>query len=316
MAQYVLRRALLLVPTLFGISVLTFGLIRLIPGDLVTVLLGITASQSELNRQAIIAALHLDRPLTMQYLLWARGVLAGDFGRSLVTGLSVKGELLRSFPVTAELTIMAMGVALVMGIPLGVVSAVRTGKAIDVLARAGALVFISAPAFFLGTLLILAGSRYAPWYPMLQYVAVTEDPARNLLSVLPAACALGAAISAILMRFTRSSLLEVLRQEYVRTARAKGVGERWVVFRHALRNAVIPVLAIAGTQFVYLIGGAVVIEDVFALPGMGRLVVNAIFQRDYTMVQGAVLVLTVAAVVATLLLDLAYSAIDPRIAYG
>jgi len=316
MAPYIVKRVVLLVPTLAGITVLTFALIHFIPGDLVTILLGVTASQNEINRRAIIEALHLDQPLAVQYLLWVRGVLGGDFGRSLVTGLSVKAELLRSFPVTLELTLLTMVIALLLGVPMGILSATRMGGVVDLLTRTGSLLFISAPAFFIGTVLIVVGARYAPWYPVLQYVPFSQGPTRSLLSILPAALALGAAVSAILLRFTRSSLLEVMGQEYIRTARAKGVSERRVIYRHALKNALIPVLAAAGIQFVYLIGGAVVIEEVFALPGVGRLVVNAIHQRDYTMIQGAVLVLTVAAVIINLLLDLAYHLIDPRIIYG
>jgi peptide/nickel transport system permease protein len=316
MSRYLAKRLMFLVPTLVGVSVFSFALIHLIPGDLVTILLGITASQNEVNRRAIIAALHLDQSLPIQYLLWARGVLTGDFGKSLVTGLSVKTELLRSFPVTLELTVMSMMIALLLGLPMGIISATRTGRAVDLLTRTGSLLFISAPAFFVGTVIIVVGARYAPWLPTLGYVPFSENPMRSLLTMLPAALSLGAAISAILLRFTRSSVLEVLDQEYVRTARAKGVWERRVIYGHALRNAIIPVLAMAGAQFVYLIGGAVVIEDVFALPGVGRLVVNAINQRDYTMIQGAILVLTAAAVLINLLLDMAYHAIDPRIVYG
>jgi peptide/nickel transport system permease protein len=312
---YLVRRALLLAPTLFGISAVTFALIRMIPGDLVTVLLGITASQSPSTRAAIVQALHLDRPLAVQYLLWVRGLAGGDFGRSLVSGFSVRAELLRSLPVTLELAAMTMGLALAAGVPLGVLAALQSGRIADVLVRTGALLFISAPAFFVGTLLVIAASRYAPWLPLLQFVPFSADPAANLLSVLPAAAALGAAIAAILLRFTRSSLLEVLRHDYVRTARAKGAGARRIVFRHALRNAAIPVVAVAGTHAVYLLGGVVVIEEVFALPGMGRLVVNAIYQRDYTTIQGAVLVLTVIAVLVTLLLDVLYALFDPRLRY-
>jgi peptide/nickel transport system permease protein len=178
------------------------------------------------------------------------------------------------------------------------------------------LLFISAPAFFIGTVVIIAGARYAPWLPTLGHVPFTESPARSLGAMLPAAASLGLAISAIIARFTRSSMLEVLGQDFVRTARAKGVADRVVVYKHALRNALIPVVAMAGTQFVYLIGGAVIIEEVFALPGMGRLVVNAIYQRDYTMIQGAVLLLTSAAVLVNLTLDLLYHLIDRRILYA
>jgi peptide/nickel transport system permease protein len=316
MTTYVAKRLLLLVPTLLGVSVVAFMLIHLIPGDLVTILLGITASQNEQTRQALIQTLHLDRPLVTQYALWLGDALRGNLGQSLVTGLSVGDELARSYPVTLQLSLMAMAIALAAGIPMGVLAATRAGRALDGAARVFSLLFISAPAFFIGTIVIIAGARYAPWLPTLGHVPFGENPARSLGTMLPAAASLGLAISAIVARFTRSSMLDVLGQDYVRTARAKGVAERGVIYKHALRNALIPVVAMAGTQFVYLIGGAVIIEEVFALPGMGRLVVNAIYQRDYTTIQGAVLVLTSGAVLVNLTLDLLYHVIDRRIAYA
>lgn len=297
-------------------SVIAFLLVHLIPGDLVTILLGITASQNEQTRQALIHALHLDRPLGVQYALWLGGVLRGDLGHSLVTGLSVGDELRRSYPVTLQLAVMAMAVAVLVGVPAGVLAATRAGRALDGATRVFSLLFISAPAFFIGTIVIIAGARYAPWLPTIGHVPFADSPARSVGGMLPAAVSLGLAISAIVTRFTRSSMLEVLGQEYVRTARAKGVAEGHVVYKHALRNALIPVVAMAGAQFLYLIGGAVIIEEVFALPGLGRLVVNAIYQRDYTTIQGAVLVLTSAAVLVNLGLDLLYRMIDRRIAYA
>jgi peptide/nickel transport system permease protein len=313
---YVGKRLLLLMPTLFGVSVVTFLLIHLIPGDLVTILLGITASQNEQTRQALIHALHLDRSLAAQYVLWLRDVMQGDLGHSLVTGLSVRDELAHSYPVTLQLALMAMAIALGVGIPLGTLAATRAGRALDASTRVFSLLFISAPAFFIGTVVIIAGARYAPWMPTLGHVPFSEGVVRSLVTMLPAAASLGLAISAIVARFTRGSMLEVLAQDFVRTARAKGVADYAVVYKHALRNALIPVIAMAGTQFVYLIGGAVIIEEVFALPGTGRLVVNAIYQRDYTTVQGAVLVLTSAAVLVNLALDLLYHVIDRRIVYA
>ena len=297
-------------------SAITFLLVHLIPGDLVTILLGITASQNEQTRQALIQALHLDRPLPVQYLLWLGGVLRGDLGSSLVTGLSVADELARSYPVTLQLALMSMTIALAVGIPTGVLAATRAGRVVDGVTRVFSLLFISAPAFFIGTVVIIAGARYAPWLPTIGHVPFGEQPLRSVATMLPAAASLGLAISAIVARFTRSSMLDVLGQDYVRTARAKGVGDGGVVYKHALRNALIPVVAMAGTQFLYLIGGAVIIEEVFALPGLGRLVVNAIYQRDYTTIQGAVLVLTSAAVVVNLALDVLYRLIDRRIAYA
>ncbi len=315
MRAYVAKRLALLIPTLIGISILSFMIIHVIPGDLVTVLLGITASQNEQNRQAIITALHLDQPLLVQYLRWIAGVLRADLGRSLVHGGSVAGEILRAFPVTAQLTIMSMAIAAALGIPLGVLSVMRAARSIEPVVRVVSLLFISAPAFFVGTVLIVLGARYVPALPTLGHVPFLEAPGQSLLHMLPASLALGAAISAILLRYTRASMLEVLGADYVRTARAKGASERHVVSRHALANALIPVIAAAGIQFVALFGGAVIIEEVFALPGIGRLVVNAIFQRDYTVIQGAVLFLTLNAVLINLAVDLLYHLVDPRIVY-
>ncbi|MGQ0571647.1 MAG: ABC transporter permease [Armatimonadota bacterium] len=316
MRAYVAKRLLLLIPTLVGISVISFLIIHMIPGDLVTILLGITASQNEQNREAIIRALHLDRPLMVQYVYWIGGVLRGDLGRSLVHGAPVAGEILRAFPVTVQLTLMSMLIAVVLGVPLGVLSVMRGGRAIDPLVRTVSLLFISAPAFFIGTVLIVLGARYLPGAVALGHVPFSDAPAQSVLQMLPPALALGAAISAILLRYTRASMLEVLGAEYVRTARAKGAAETRVVYRHALANALIPVIAATGIQFVALIGGAVIIEEVFALPGIGRLVVNAIFQRDYTVIQGAVVFLTANAVLINLGLDLVYHVVDPRIVYG
>ncbi len=316
MQAYLAKRLALLIPTLLGISVVSFLVIHLIPGDLVTVLLGITASQNEQNRQALITALHLDLPLGVQYLHWIGGVLRGDLGRSLVHGGSVGAEIVRSYPVTVQLTVMSMTIAVGLGVPLGVLSVMRGARKIEPVVRVVSLLFISTPAFFMGTVLIVLGARYLPAVSTLGYVPLSEAPFVSLGHMLPPALALGAAISAILLRYTRASMLEVLNQDFVRTARAKGVVERRVVYRHALINALIPVIAAAGIQFVALIGGAVIIEEVFALPGIGRLVVNAIYQRDYTLIQGAVLFLTVNAVLINLGIDLLYRLVDPRIVYG
>ena len=233
MTTYIAKRVLLLIPTLLGVSVVTFLLIHLIPGDLVTILLGITASQNEQTRQALIQAIHLDRPLGVQYVLWLGRVLEGDLGHSLVTGFSVADELARSYPVTLQLALMAMAIALAVGIPMGVLAATRAGRTLDASTRVFSLLFISAPAFFIGTIVIIGGARYAPWLPTLGHVPFSESPARSVGTMLPAAASLGLAISAIIARFTRSSMLEVLGQDYVRTARAKGVADRGVVYKHA-----------------------------------------------------------------------------------
>ena len=266
---YVGKRLLLLIPTLLGVSVLTFLLIHLIPGDLVTILLGITASQNEQTRQALIHALHLDRPLAVQYLLWLGEVLRGDLGHSLVTGFSVRDELARSYPVTLQLALMAMSIALAVGVPLGVLAATRAGRALDASTRVFSLLFISAPAFFIGTVVIIAARATRRGCPP---SATCRSPrARRGASspCCPRRPRWAWPSRRIVARFTRSSMLEVLGAGLRPHRPRQGRGRRAVVYRHALRNALIPVVAMAGIQFVYLIGGAVIIEEVFALPGMG-----------------------------------------------
>lgn len=314
MSPYLFRRLVLLVLTLFGASLVVFGLIRIIPGDLVTILLGVTASQNEATREALTRSLALDRPLTVQYLTWIAGVVRGDLGASLVTGLAIREEIVRSFPVTIQLLLMSFAIAVLLGVPTGVLAAVRPNGITDGLLRVGSVAFISTPAFFIGMLLIL-GSSYVPAIPTLVYTPFAEDPLGSLYTMLMPAVALGIAVSAIVLRFTRTAMLEVLGEDYVRTGRAKGLPQRRVMFRHALRNAAVPIVAVLGAQFIQLVGNMIVIEQVFGLPGIGQLLVNAIFRRDYTMIQGIVLVLILFSLFASLLLDLLFAAIDPRIRY-
>lgn len=315
MAQYLMRRVLVALLTVLAASVLTFSLIHAIPGDLVTILLGITASQNESTREALIKSLNLDKPLVVQYGLWLQGVLRADLGHSLVNGLSVRQQIAASFPVTLQLVSMAMLVAVLLGVPLGILSARRSGGIVDGVVRVVSLFFISTPAFFIGMLLILWLS-HIPGLPLLQYAPFSQNPALNLFALSGPVLALGIAVSAIVLRFTRTSTLEALSQDYVRTARAKGLPERIVLYKHCLRNSAIPVLTVVGAQFIQLVGNLIVIERVFALPGVGQLVVNAIYQKDYTTIQGVLLVLVVFAIVVNLLLDLVYSALDPRVSYA
>jgi peptide/nickel transport system permease protein len=307
---YLVRRLSLLLPTLLGASIVIFALIRLIPGDFVTIMLGVTAAQNEQSRDALVKAFHLDRPLWVQYIEWmGAAVVKGDLGRSLVTGLSVRSEIVRSFPVTLELVVLSLVLAMVTSIPVGAFTAVRSGRIADAAIRVVSLLLISVPAFLLGLMLLLMISRYLQWMPILRYTSPWEDPARNILTMVPPSLALGAPLFALLLRFVRSGLLETLGCDYVRTARAKGVPERQVVSRHAFRNALVPVLAVVGTQVVQLVGGLVVVETVFALPGVGRLLVEAVRHRDYVMVQGILLVLVGFSMLVNVCLD-------PRIAYG
>lgn len=315
--RYLTRRVTLLLPTLIGASIVVFLLIRLIPGDFVTIMLGVTASQNEQSRAALVKLFHLDRPLWVQYVEWLGAVVVrGDLGRSLVTGLSVRSEILRSFPVTLELVVLSLALAMATSIPVGAFVAVHRGRVIDVAIRVVSLLLISVPAFLLGLVLILMISRYVQWMPLLRYTPPWEDPIRNILTMLPPSVALGAPLFALLLRFIRSGLLETLGCDYVRTARAKGVPERRIVSKHAFRNALIPVMAVVGTQVVQLVGGLVVVETVFALPGVGRLLVGAVQHRDYVMMQGILLVLVAFSTLVNVCLDLLFAYVDPRIAYG
>jgi peptide/nickel transport system permease protein len=314
---YLVRRLSLLLPTLLGASIVIFALIRLIPGDFVTIMLGVTAAQNEQSRDALVKAFHLDRPLWVQYIEWmGAAVVKGDLGRSLVTGLSVRSEIVRSFPVTLELVVLSLVLAMVTSIPVGAFTAVRSGRIADAAIRVVSLLLISVPAFLLGLMLLLMISRYLQWMPILRYTSPWEDPARNILTMVPPSLALGAPLFALLLRFVRSGLLETLGCDYVRTARAKGVPEGRIVSRHAFRNALVPVLAVVGTQVVQLVGGLVVVETVFALPGVGRLLVEAVRHRDYVMMQGILLVLVGFSMLVNVCLDLLYAYVDPRIAYG
>src|SRR5690606_5964061 len=258
----------------------------------------------------------LDQPLYKQYLLWAGDVVRGDLGHSMRTGKPVLDEILGRLPTTIELAAFSVVFALLIAIPAGIIAALKTGTRTEAGVQTLGLLGLSVPNFWLGTLLILVTSRYLGWFPAATYVSFTDDPWRNIQIFILPGIALGAALAAITMRMTRSSLLEVLHREYINTARAKGVAERQVILRHAMKNAMIPVVTVVGIQIGRLLGGAIIIEQVFNLPGIGRLAIDAIQQRDYTMIQGVVLFTTFAFVVINLLVDLLYAFIDPRIRYS
>ena len=304
------------VPVVFGLSVAVFLMLRLIPGDVVDVILGTEGVASQERLAQLRKLFGLDRPFHEQYFEWAGSLLRGDFGRSIRTSRPILPDILARFPVTIQLTAMAMVMSLALAIPLGVVSAVRRYTRSDAAVRVFGLLGLSIPNFWLATMLILLASRY--WrgvLPTSGYVYPSQDLVGSFRSVLLPALALGAANMAILMRMTRSSMLEVLRQEYVVTARAKGLVERLVVYRHALRNALIPVVTVAGIQVGYLLGGAIIVEQIFALPGVGTLVLNGISQRDYPVVQGGVLFIATSFVLVNLAVDIVYAYVDPKIHY-
>lgn len=316
MVRYIAQRLVSLIPVLIGISLVTFFLIRLVPGDVVDLMLGNETTIDEGRRQELRKVFGLDEPIYVQYINWASDVVRGDLGTSLRTGQSVRGEIFSKMPVTIELTIFSVIIALLIAIPAGIIAAVKVGTTAEAAAQGVSLLGLSLPNFWLGTLLILVTSRYFHWFPAANYVSFVDDPWKNIQIFILPAISLGAALAAITMRMMRSSLLEVLRREYITTARAKGLSNNTVISRHAIRNAMIPVITVVGIQIGRLLGGAIIIEELFNLPGMGRLAIDAIEQRDYPMIQGVVMVTTIAFVLINLAVDIFYSYIDPRIRYS
>ncbi|MDR7419313.1 MAG: ABC transporter permease [Armatimonadota bacterium] len=315
MQRYLASRLLALIPVLLGILIVVFLLIRLIPGDAVQLFLGTQVEMTPAQMAELRRFFGVDKPIYAQFLDYLGRVVRGDFGVSLRTSRPVLGDIMQRLPLSFQLASLALIVATVLAIPLGIASAVTRNSLFDVATRIGGLLGLSIPNFWLGAMLILVFSRYLH-VSLGQYVPISQDPLGTLQSLYLPALALGAAIAAILMRYVRSSLLEVLGQEYVRTARGKGLRASAVMLRHALPNAMIPVITVIGFQMGYLLGGTVVIEEIFALPGMGRLVLQAIFQRDYPVVQGVVLIVALLFVLTNLVVDLLYAWIDPRIHYG
>jgi peptide/nickel transport system permease protein len=316
MLFYLFRQIALAVPALLGVVLITFLLMRAVPGDVVTQLVGLEANVTVERRAELRRMFGLDLPVHVQFGQWGAAVLRGDLGRSLRTGRSISGDLALRFPVTLQLTLMSLLIALVIAIPLGVLAAVMRGTVVDYLMSVVALLGLSIPAFFLGILFILLFSLRLGWLPPAGYVPFVEDPIQNLRHMLLPALSLGMVLAAATTRIVRSTMLEVLGRDYVRTARAKGLTEQTVTFRHALRNALIPVITVVGLQFGTLLGGAVIIEQVFSLPGVGRFALEGINLRDYPVIQGAVLLIAAAFILVNLLVDLIYSLVDPRIRYG
>ncbi len=313
MLTYLVRRIATIAPTLVFVSMLIFGLQQLLPGDPAMILAGEERDPSVIAH--LRETLHLDKPLPLRYLYWVRGVLHGDLGESLRTQQPVLQLILEKLPVTLELGAFAIVIALVIGIPAGVVSAVKRGTAWDYGANIVALWGLSTPNFWLGIMLILLFSVTLGWLPASGYVSPFEDWRANIASMIMPAFVLGNAIAAVLMRHTRSAMLQVLSSDYVRTARAKGVPERSVVLKHALRNGLIPIITLGALELGTLLSGAVLTEQVFTIPGFGKLIVDAVFNRDYAVVQGVVMFTATAYIVLNLVADIAYAVVNPRIRY-
>ena len=313
MRNYVVRRLLIALPSLLIASLIVFTLPRLIPGDVVQLMLEEKAYGKDLDD--LRAKLGLDRPIPVQYVDWLGSIVRGNFGESLWTRQPVLTELARRLPVTAALGSLALAVAIAIGIPIGVIAAVRQDSLLDFVARSIAVFGLSVPAFVMALLVTLLPAIWWGWTPRVQYVTFASNPAAFLLQLILPAIILGITSAASIMRLTRGMLLEVLRHDYVRTAWAKGLRERVVVLKHALKNAVIPVVTVLGLQVAAIAGGAVIIEWIFGIPGMGQFLVDAIVQRDYPVIQGINLVIVVIIVATNLVVDLAYAVLDPRIRY-
>jgi peptide/nickel transport system permease protein len=312
MLRFLSQRLLVLVPVVLGVSMLSFLLLYLIPGDVVDILMG--QESGDPARLAEMRRLFgIDRPLPARYAEWLGEALRGNLGRSFVTRRPVLSEILTAFPVTLQLTAVSLLIALAAGLPLGILAAVRRGRASSIGISLLVLLVLSIPSFWLGILLILFSSLYLHWFPPQGLVLLWVQPLEALKQLLLPSLALGLALGAMVMRMTRSCILEVLAQDYVRTARAKGIGEALVIGHHALRNALIPVVTLVGLQFGYLLGGAIVIEEIFSLPGMGRLVLRSIAQRDFPLVQGVLLLAGTGVVLLNLCVDMLYLALDPRL---
>jgi len=311
MLTYFLKRLVAVIPTVFFVTVMIFCLQQLLPGDPAVILAG--EDQDQNTVAYLRQKMHLDEPLPVRYGYWISGVMRGDFGESLRIQQPVRQLIQDKLPVTLELAALAMIIALLIGIPAGIVSAVAKDSAWDYLANIFALWGLSTPNFWLGILMILLFSVSLGWLPASGYVNPSEDLKANLLSMIMPAFVLGNAIAAVLMRHTRSAMLQVLNADYVRTARAKGLKENKVVLKHALRNAIMPIITLGALEFGTLLSGAVLTEQVFSIPGFGKLIVDAVFNRDYAVVQGVVLFTSTVYIVLNLLADMAYFLVNPRL---
>ncbi len=315
MGGYVARRLLALLPTLVLASLIVFVTVRLIPGDVIDLMLSQNdVSADKRDRDQLIAALGLDVPMWQQYFRWIGAiVLHGDLGKSLWQGTSVASQLMARLPVTFELGAIALVVGLIIALPIGVYSALRQDTAGDYLARSFSILLLAVPSFWLGTMVVVFPSIWWGWSPPIEFTPFWQSPSQNLQQMLLPGIVLGAALSAITMRLTRTMMLEVLRQDYIRTAWAKGLSERLVILRHALRNALTPVVTLIGLQAPLLIGGAVIIEQIFVIPGMGLLLLEAVQQRDYPIITGVFLMVGVAVMLINLVVDLSYGFLDPKV---
>jgi peptide/nickel transport system permease protein len=316
---YLLRRALLSIPTLIGVTILIFVAMRVIPGDPIAMITsegGLNYALSDEEITAVRHSLGLDKPYYEQYLAWMGDVMKGDLGYSFWRQEPIRDQILRRAPITIEIAALAIGLSWIIGLPVGILSAVNRNRMPDYLSRVLVIFFVAVPSFWLALLIVLAGVLMFNWRPSLTIVYFWEDPVKNLEMVLGPAIVLGLGVAALTARMTRSATLEILHEDFVRTARAKGLRERMVVARHVLRNALLPVITISGLAFGALLGGSVAVERAFGVPGLGTLLVMAFGERDWMMIQNLVLIYGVVFTFINLLIDLTYGVLDPRIGYS
>ena len=319
MRSYLIRRLLLLIPTLLIVTIMTFAMVRLIPGNIVDRIVLQMAmgggGTAENMRERLERELGLDLPWYAQYARWMGGVLQGDLGVSLMGNRQVIKEIAARAPVTLELAFLALLVSLITALPVGIYSAIRQDTIGDYVCRTVAITFLSVPVFWMASMVVIYPSRWWGWSPSMRLLRFADDPLGNLVQFGIPALILGMYLSGIIMRMTRTMMLEVLRQDYIRTAWSKGLKERVVMVRHALKNALLPVITIVGIQVPYLIGGAVIIEEIFSLPGIGRFMLESIADREYTLVSGINLLTAIAVVLVNLIIDLSYAYMEPRVRY-
>jgi peptide/nickel transport system permease protein len=316
MTEYFARRFGVALLTAVGAAFLVFSTVRLLPGDTVDVLLQSGGYADVKTRDDLARALGIDKPLLVQFGSWAKGLAQGDFGNSLITKRPIGNDLSSALPVTLELGLLSVFFATLIGVPIGVFSAVRQNTFLDYGARTFSVFFLSVPGFLIGTAVIVFGSKWFNWSPALEYKSLIEDPVANLRQFWVPSLLLGLGGSAGLMRFTRTAVLEIIRQDYIRTARSKGLSETTTIWRHILRNSMLPVITVIGIYLAYIIGGSIIFERMFALPGLGRYFFNAVAKRDYPSIQAVGLIYAVFVILVNLITDLMYVVVDPRIRYG
>ena len=317
MRAYIIRRLLLIIPTLFILTILVFLSVRFIPGDVIDAMLGKVEFLVDVDREALERMLGLDQPVYVQYGRWVGDIVwHGTLGKSLLGGGAVGDKIIDRLPVTIELGLLAIVIGLVIALPVGIYSAIRQDTAADYVARSIAVIGLATPNFWLGIMVMLYPAIWWGWSPSMELIPFTEDPLGNLGMFLIPSLILGTAMAAATMRMTRTMMLEVLRQDYIRTALAKGLNERVVIMRHAVKNALIPVVTLIGLQLPILLGGSVIMENIFNLPGLGRLLLLALTDRDYPVVSGVNLVFGTAVLAINLMIDLIYPYLDPRVRYS